>query len=95
MELDNILLLKEGYSLSLATILRCCLSLGLTLRDSTCFQLIHKVNKVKRLEWCQANIDDEFEDVIFTDKITGFWSTVDVEKCQEYIGHLRNHSKSH
>ena len=62
------LLSKEGYSISLPTILRCRSSLGWTFRGSAYCQLIREANKVKRFEWCQANIGDDFENVIFTDE---------------------------
>ena len=62
------LLSKKGYSISLPTILRCRSSLGWTFRGSAYCQLICKANKVKRFEWCQANIGDDFENIIFTDE---------------------------
>lgn len=36
------------------------------------FQLIREVNKVKRLAWCQKQLDDgeQFENVVFTDECT-------------------------
>ena len=62
------LLRDNGIQLSLVTILRCRSSLGWTFRGSAYCQLIRDVNKVKRLDWCKANSEDNFENVIFTDE---------------------------
>ena len=59
-------LVKTGHNLSLATILRCCSSLGWTFRGSAYCQLIRDVNKTKRLEWAKENLGGKFEDVIFS-----------------------------
>ena len=45
------LLVKNGYQLSIRTVLRCRTSLGWTFRGSAYCQLIRDVNKVKRLDW--------------------------------------------
>ena len=64
------LLLDKGYQLSLRTILRCRVSLGWTFRGSSYCQLIRDVNKVKRFEWAQNHVSDDFGDVIWTDECT-------------------------
>ena len=62
------LLTARGYEISLATILRCRVSLGWTFRGSSYCQLIRNVNKVKRLEWAKEHLREDFEDVIYTDE---------------------------
>ena len=62
------LLRDRGYSLSLRTVLRCRTSLGWTFRGSSYCQLIREPNKLKRLEWAQKHINDEFDDVIWSDE---------------------------
>ncbi len=62
------LLRAKGAQFSLATILRCRSALGWTFRGSAYCQLIRDVDKVKRLDWCMTNKEDEFGDVIFTDE---------------------------
>ena len=61
------LLCDHGYS-SLRTILRCRTSLGWTFRGSSYCQLIREPNKVKRLEWARKHINDDFDEVIWTDE---------------------------
>ncbi len=61
-------LVREGYAISLATILRCCTSLGWTFRGSAYCQMIQEVNKQKRLDWALANQHNSFEDVIFSNE---------------------------
>ena len=64
----HVLLLRNGYNISLKTVLRCRRSLGWTFRGSSYCQLIRDVNKKKRLEWALQNKDDDFLDVIYTDE---------------------------
>ena len=64
------LLNAKGYTLSLSTILRCRKSLGWTYRGSAYCQLIRDENKVKRVDWAREHIDDDFNDVIWTDETT-------------------------
>lgn len=64
------MLIENGIQIFFRTILRCCSSLGWTFRGSAYCQLIREQNKGKRLEWCQRNKDDAFEDVIWTDEST-------------------------
>ena len=52
------LLLSRGYRISLHTILCCRTSLGWTFRGSVYSQLIHDVNKVKRLAWATVNLGE-------------------------------------
>ena len=40
-------------------------------------QVIRDVNKVKRLEWCTENREDNFEDVIFTENAPLKWRLTD------------------
>ena len=62
------LLVSKGYELSINTILRCRASLGWTFRGSAYCQTIREVNKLKRYEWALAHVNDEFENVIYTDE---------------------------
>ena len=62
------ILLQNGISLSLRTVLRCRQQLGWTFRGSAYCQLIRNVNKQKRLEWAKRYIQDDFANVIFTDE---------------------------
>jgi len=62
------LLRDRGYSLSLRTVLRRQTSLGWTFHGSLYCQLIWESNKLKRLEWAQKHINDEFDDVIWSDE---------------------------
>ena len=64
------LLLSKGYSLSLRLVLRCRTSMGWTFRGSAYCQLIRDVNKKKRFDWAKIYIDDDFENVIFTEECT-------------------------
>ena len=49
---------------------RCRTSLGWTFRGSAYCQLIHEVNKMKRLEWARKYQGDNFDDVVWTDECT-------------------------
>jgi len=65
------ILLREGYSLSLSTILRCRKTLGWTCRGGAYCQMIHEENKAKCLEWAtkyRHEAGTGFLDVIFTDE---------------------------
>ena len=64
------LLLDEGFQLSLRTILRYRVSLGWTFRGSSYCQLIRDDNKIKRFEWAQKHVSDNFDDVIWSDECT-------------------------
>ena len=59
-----------GIYVSLATILRSRQMLGWIYRGSAYCQLIHTVNKQKRLEWAHTYLHDNFEDVIWSDETT-------------------------
>ncbi len=62
-------LLREGQRLlSLTTILRGQRQLGWTYRGSASCQLIRQANKEKRLEWARAHLQDDFENVLWTDE---------------------------
>ena len=64
------LLVASGFKISLRTVLRCQTSLGWTFRGSSYCQLIHTVNKAKRLQWDQHHLRDNFENVVWTDECT-------------------------
>ena len=64
------LLVSRGYKISARTVLRCRKALGWTFRGSAYCQLIRDVNKVKRLAWVRDNLNDSFDDVIWTDECT-------------------------
>ena len=55
---------------SLATILRNGRLLGLIYRGSAYCQLVHTVNKEKRLEWARNQLHDNFDEVIWSDETT-------------------------
>ena len=55
---------------SLATIVRNRCNLGWIYHGSAYCQLIRNENKVKWLQWAQANLYDTFEDVIWSDETT-------------------------
>ena len=60
------LLRSCGYN----TILGCRTALGWTFRGSSYCQLIHHVNKQKRLDWAERHTDLAFNDVVWTDECT-------------------------
>ncbi len=64
----HLYLTQRGVKISRTTILRGRRSLGWTFRGSAYCQLIREANKKKRFEWAQANLQNEFEDVIWTDE---------------------------
>ena len=64
------MLLDNGITISLRTVLRCRTILGWTFRGSAYCQLIRQVNKEKRLLWAQQHTTEAFDDVIFTDETT-------------------------
>ena len=66
----NIMLLDNGITISLHTVLRCRTIPGWTFLGSAYCQLIHQVNKEKRLLWAQQHTTEDFDDVIFTDETT-------------------------
>ncbi len=57
-----------GIKMSQRTILKGRKQLGWNFRGSAYCQLIRDVNKQKRLVWANANKDELFEDVIWTDE---------------------------
>jgi len=61
-------LVDHGYRFSLRMILRCRTSLGWTFRGSAYCQLIREENKVKRLQWARTHVNDDFENVVWTDE---------------------------
>ena len=61
-------LAARGCYVSLTTILRNRRQLGWVYRGSAYCQLIRNENKQKRLEWARANLDNNFDDVIWSDE---------------------------
>ena len=64
------MLVENGIKISIRTILRCRTALGWTYRGSAYCQLIREANKQKRLQWCELNKDDSFDDVVWSDEST-------------------------
>ena len=62
------ILLSHGISISLRTVLQSRKVLGWTFRGSAYCQLIREANKLKRLQWAQEHIYDDFRNVIWTDE---------------------------
>ena len=62
------MLVHNGISISLRTVLRCRQQLGWTFRGSAYCQLIREQNKQKRLEWALKHRTDDFNNVIFSDE---------------------------
>ena len=98
MRLDNettatqlhILLVRLGYSLSLCTVLHCRMTLGWTYRGSAYCQLIREQNKRKTLAWALKFKDDDFSNVVFTDK-----SSIQQETIGDFaVGSRANHPKA-
>ena len=73
------LLVRNGFDLTLRTVLRCRVSLGWTFRGSAYCQLIRQANKTKRLEWAQNFRTDNFANVTWTDECS-----VQVESHRRY-----------
>ena len=59
-------LAREGYHLSIRTVLRSRTELGWTYRG-------RDVNKAKRLEWARANLGSNFEDEILQTSAASRW----------------------
>ena len=66
-ELSKILQ-QHGYAISASSVLRCRKRLGWTCRGSAYCQLIHDGNKFNRLEWARMNMEEDHQNVIFTDE---------------------------
>ncbi len=64
------ILASQNVYVSLATIVRNRIELGWTYRGSAYCQLIRQQNKVKRLDWAQTHLQDQFDNVIWTDETT-------------------------
>ena len=73
------MLASRNVYVSLATIVRNRAELGWTYRGSAYCQLIHQQNKEKRLDWARTYINDDFDDVIWTDE-----TTVQIETHKRY-----------
>lgn len=66
-EIKQFLAENEHY-VSISTINRIRRSLGWSLRGTRYCQLIRDANKPKRVEWVNQNINDDFNDVIWSDE---------------------------
>ena len=64
------MLSEHGHHILESTALKCCRELGWTHRGSAYCQMIHDVNKEKRLAWARENKEDDFSDCIYSDEIT-------------------------
>lgn len=62
------ILTSKGYQISCRTILRCRTALGWTFRGSAYCQLIREPNKEKRLNWARKHLNDNFDNVVWTDE---------------------------
>ena len=62
------ILTSRGYQISSRTFLRCRSALGWTFRGGAYCQLIREPNKIKRLEWAQRYLNDNFDDVVWMDE---------------------------
>ena len=80
----HMLLVQNGYHLTLRTVLRCRVSLGWTFRGSAYCQLIRQANKNKHVEWAQKHHNNNFANVIWTDECS-----VQVESYRRYCCHKR------
>ena len=65
-------LLNAGYSLSISLINKLRKNIGLTLRGTHYCQLVRENNKTKRLHWAFEHMNDDFNDVIWTDETSIF-----------------------
>ncbi len=63
-------LVKYAVNTSVRTVLQTRQQLGWTYRGSAYCQLIREANQVKRLEWARTYINDDFENVIWSDEAT-------------------------
>ena len=61
-------LARHGICISLRTVLRSRVQLGWAFRGTAYCQLIRRANKQKRLEWAQQQVNDNFDNVIWTDE---------------------------
>ena len=61
---------RSGFGLSLSTLRRCRSQLGWTFHGSKYCQMIREPNKLKRLDWCikQLEDNDDYHDVIWSDE---------------------------
>lgn len=73
------ILANHGVYVSLATIVRNRVQLGWIYRGSAYCQLIRNANKAARLQWAQANLQDSFDNVIWSDE-----TTVQLENHRRY-----------
>ena len=62
------LLVTQGITISRRTVIRCRESLGWTFHGSAYCQLIRHCNKQKRLDWACEHLQDNFDDIVWTDE---------------------------
>jgi len=59
---------EQGYTVSKPTIVRARKILGWTFHGSRYCQMIRNNNKEKRVEWARENLNNTFENVVWTDE---------------------------
>ena len=64
------LLNEAGHQISISTILRCRKTLGWTFQGSAYCQTIREANKQKCLDFARKHLDDDFDNVIWSDECT-------------------------
>ena len=72
------MLTEHRYDISLRTIVYCQISLGWTFQGSKYFQLIHEVNKVKRLEWARLYPSSQCKSSAMSYGLTSIWCSLKV-----------------
>ena len=55
-----------------------------TFRGSSYCQLIRQANKIKRLDWAKINLNDKFENIVWTDE-----ATIQLETHRRFSCHKR------
>lgn len=74
-----IILCQNGLDVSVSTILRTRRYLGWSYKGAAYCQMIRSANRQKRLVWANEHINDQFENVIWTDE-----TTVQLESHKQY-----------
>lgn len=83
---------RKGHDVSITSINRICRNLGWQLKTTSFCQLIRNVNKPKRLQWVRDNLNDSFENVIWTDE-TSEWLERHSRKSYRKIGEVKRKPK--
>ena len=76
---------SRGYSISVPTINRIKIDLDWTCKATRYCQMIRNANKPKRVQWVTENINDTFNDVIWTDE-TSVWMEQHTKKIVQKKG---------